>query len=147
MVPILFAIAAAAVVLGLGIGYLFRGRREAQQRDLLERRVAAYMETIRRERNPADLVAMNDLELHDLLLSSAHNLRMQADRRWYLLLGGAVVAFVSAIIVGTHDGTRGFAITMLVGAVALYGLYEFLGRRMRAPLVERGIDVERLRVE
>jgi len=34
-----------------------------------------------------------------------------------------------------------------VAALVLYGLNEFLGRQMIAPLVAKGIDVERLRVE
>ena len=34
-----------------------------------------------------------------------------------------------------------------LSVVVLYGLNEFLGRRMREPLTARGIDVERLRVE
>jgi len=57
------------------------------------------------------------------------------------------VTFLAAIMVGTQDGTRGFAIAIVVGAIVLYGLNEFLGRRMREPLAARGIDVERLRVE
>ena len=105
------------------------------------------MQTIRREASNPELAAMTDIELKDLLLSSARNLRVQAERKWYLLIGGAVLAFFGAILVATQDGTRGFGISLLVAAVVLYGLNEFFGRRMREPLLERGIDVERLRVE
>ena len=41
----------------------------------------------------------------------------------------------------------GFGIAIVIDALVLYGLNEFLGRRMREPLTARGIDVERLRVE
>ena len=53
----------------------------------------------------------------------------------------------AAILIATEEGTRGFGIAVVVGAVVLYGLNEYLGRRMRAPLEARGLDAERLRVE
>ena len=134
-------------VVGLAVSYLFRGRREAQRQALTESRVEAYMQTIRREGSNAELLAMSDAELKELLLSSARNLRVQSERKWYLLVGGGVVAFVAAIMVATQEGTRGFGIAILVGALVLYGLNEFIGRRIREPLVEKGIDAERLRVE
>ena len=90
---------------------------------------------------------MSDSELRDLLLSSAHNLKVQRDRRMYLLFGGVVVAIIGAILVATEDGYRGFGVALLVGALVLYGINEFLGRQMIAPLLAKGIDVERLRVE
>lgn len=145
--PILIEIVLVLALVGLGVNYLFRGRRETERAEVLERRVAAYMQTIRREGGNPELTDMNDAELRDLLLSSARNLRIQSERKWYLILGGAIVAFFSAIMVATQDGTRGFGIAILVGAIVLYGVNEFLGRRMREPLVARGIDVERLRVE
>jgi hypothetical protein len=131
----------------LGANLLFRSKREAERSEVLGRRVDAYMQTIRREASSPELAAMSDAELRDVLLSSARNLRIQSERRWYLLIGGAMLAFLSAIMVATQDGTRGFAIAILIGALVLYGLNEFLGRRMREPLSARGIDVERLRVE
>jgi hypothetical protein len=105
------------------------------------------METIRREGSNPELSAMSDTELRDLLLSSAHNLKVQRDRRLYLLFGGVVVALIGAILVATEDGYRGFGVALLVGAMVLYGINEFLGRQMIAPLERKGIDVERLRVE
>ena len=144
---IVIEIVLVLALLGLGVSYLFKGRREAEREQVLERRVEAYMQTIRREGGNPELAAMSDTELRDVLLSSARNLRIQAERKWYLLLGGAIVAFFSAIMVATQDGTRGFGIAILIGAIVLYGVNEFLGRRMREPLVSRGIDVERLRVE
>lgn len=139
-----------ALVLGLvGIvgSYFFRGRRDAERQEVIERRVEAYMQTIRREGGDSELARMGDLELRDLLLSGARNLRMQAERRWYLLLGGGVAAVLTAIAIGAEEGTRGFGIVLLVAAIVLYGINEFMARRMREPLVSRGIDVERLRVE
>lgn len=145
--PVLIEIVLVVALVGLGVNYLFRGRREAEREQVLERRVDAYMQTIRREGDNPELSAMTDTELRDVLLSSARNLRIQSERKWYLILGGAIVAFFAAIMVATQDGTRGFGIAILVGAIVLYGVNEFLGRRMRDPLVARGIDVERLRVE
>lgn len=138
------------IVLGV-IGFIvaqFVGRRkEAEREVLLERRVAAYMQTIRREKKHPELLAMNDNELGDLLLSSARNLRVQSERRWQLTVGGVVLALVAAIMVATEEGMRGFGIALLVGALVIYGLNEFAGRRMREPMIARGIDVDRLRVE
>lgn len=135
------------VLVGLAVSYLFRGRAAAAKQAMTERRVEAYMETIRRERGNSELAAMSDTELRDLLLSSAHNLKVQRDRRLYLLFGGVVVAVIGAILVATEDGSRGFGVALLVGALVLYGINEILGRQMVAPLIAKGIDVERLRVE
>jgi len=135
------------VLAGLAVSYLFRGRAAAAKQAMTERRVEAYIETIRRERNNSELAAMSDTELRDLLLSSAHNLKVQRDRRLYLLFGGVVVAVIGAILVATEDGSRGFGVALLVGALVLYGINEILGRQMVAPLLAKGIDVERLRVE
>ena len=135
------------VLIGLVVSYLFRGRVVAAKQAMTDRRVEAYIETIRRERSNPELTAMSDTELRDLLLSSAHNLKVQRDRRMYLLFGGVVVAIIGAILVATEDGYRGFGVALLVGALVLYGINEFLGRQMIAPLLAKGIDVERLRVE
>lgn len=135
------------ILVGVALSYVFRGRRMAQQQAMTERRVDAYIETIRRERTHPELVAMSDTELRDLLLSSAHNLKVQRDRRLYLLFGGVIVALIGAILVATEDGSRGFGIAMVVAALVLYGVNEYLGRQMIAPLIAKGIDVERLRVE
>jgi hypothetical protein len=135
------------VLIGMVVSYLFRGRVVAAKQAMTDRRVEAYIETIRRERSNPELTAMSDTELRDLLLSSAHNLKVQRDRRMYLLFGGVVVAIIGAILVATEDGYRGFGVALLVGALVLYGINEFLGRQMIAPLLAKGIDVERLRVE
>ena len=135
------------VFIGMALSYAFRGRVVAAKQAMTERRVDAYIETIRRERSNAELTAMSDSELRDLLLSSAHNLKVQRDRRMYLLFGGVIVAIIGAILVATEDGYRGFGVALLVGALVLYGINEFLGRQMLAPLLAKGIDVERLRVE
>ena len=135
------------VLIGTVVSYLFRGRVRAEKQAMVDRRVDAYIETIRREGSNPELVAMSDNELRDLLQSSAHNLKVQRDRRMYLLFGGVVVAIIGAILVATEDGYRGFGVALLVGALVLYGINEFLGRQMIAPLLAKGIDVERLRVE
>ena len=134
-------------LIGLVANYFFRGRRDAERQQVMERRVDAYMQTIRREGGDSELNRMNDVELRDVLLSAARNLRVQAERRWYLVFGGGVGAVLAAIAVGSEEGLRGFGLVVLVAAIALYGLNEFLGRRMREPLLAQGIDVERLRVE
>ncbi len=135
------------ILIGLIVGYFTRGRRVVEKQAIVDRRVEAYMETIRREGTNRELSAMSDNELRDLLLSSAHNLKVQRDRRLYLLFGGIVVALIGAILVATEDGYRGFGVALLIGAIVLYGANEFLGRQMVAPLTAKGIDVERLRVE
>ena len=135
------------LLIGMVVSYFFRGRLAATKQAMTERRVEAYMETIRREGTNRELTAMSDTELRDLLTASAHNLKVQRDRRLYLLFGGVVVALIGAMLVATEDGYRGFGVALLVGAVVLYGINEFLGRQMIAPLLAKGIDVERLRVE
>ena len=144
---VLLEVLVALGLIGLLVSYFFRGRREAERQEIIDRRVEAYMQTIRREGSNSELAQMSDLELRDLLLSGARNLRIQAERRWYILLDGGAAALLAAIAIGTQEGTRGFGIVLLVATVALYGLNEFLGRRMKEPLTSRGIDVERLRVE
>lgn len=144
---VLLEVLVALGLIGIVISYFFRGRREAERQEVIDRRVEAYMQTIRREGGDSELARMGDLELRDLLLSGARNLRIQAERRWYILLGGGAGALLAAIAIGTEEGTRGFGIVLLIAAVVLYGLNEYLGRRAREPLVSRGIDVERLRVE
>jgi hypothetical protein len=145
--PVIIEVVLVLVLVGTLVGYFFRGRVVAERQAMTERRVEAYIETIRREGTNRELVAMSDTELRDLLLSSAHNLKVMRDRRMYLLFGGVIVALIAAILVGTEDGSRGFGVALLVGAMVLYGVNEFIGRQMVAPMLEKGIDVERLRVE
>jgi hypothetical protein len=144
---VLVEFALVLLLVGTAVSYFMRGRVAAQKQAITERRVDAYMETIRREGSNRELAAMSDTELRDLLLSSAYNLKVMRDRRMYLLFGGVLVALIAAILVATEEGTRGFGIALLVGALVLYGVNEFLGRQMVAPMLEKGIDVERLRVE
>jgi hypothetical protein len=144
---ILLEIAMVLALVGLVAGLLLRGRKAAERAAVAGQRVEAYMQTIRREAPTPELAAMSDTELRELLMSSARNLRLQSERRWYLLIGGGFLGFLAAILVATEEGTRGFGIAMLIAAVVLYGINEYLGRRMRAPLEARGLDAERLRVE
>ena len=79
--PIIIEIALALILVGGVVSYATRGRRVADRATLIERRVDAYIETIRREKKTPELVAMSDNELRDVLLSGAHNLRVQRERR------------------------------------------------------------------
>lgn len=143
----LIELALVLLLIGGGWTLLSRGRRTETRDTLTMRRVDAYIETIRRERTNATLVAMSDSELRDVLHSGARNLRAATERKgWSLLAAGGVTLF-SAIVAATQDGMRGFGIAMVVGALVTYGLNEFLSRRMREPLEARGIDVDRLTVE
>lgn len=144
---ILLEIALVLALVGVVASLLLRGRKAAEREAVAGQRVEAYMKSIRREAPTPELAAMSDSELRELLMSSARNLRLQSERRWYLLIGGGFLGFLAAILVATEDGTRGFGIAMLIAAVVLYGINEYLGRRMRAPLEARGLDAERLRVE
>lgn len=131
-------------------GFVFRtGRRRVSdsREALMNRRVQAYMETIRRERSNPELSAMSDDELRDVLLSGARNLAIENERRWYALVGAGVVAVIVALLVATQNGLQGFGIALVVGAIVLLALNEIFVRRSREPLLARGIDVDRLRVE
>lgn len=144
---ILLEVALVLILIGGVVSYATRGHRQTSRDSMIERRVEAYMETIRRERQHPELADMSDNELRDLLASSAHNLKVQRDRQMYLLFGGVMVGLLGAIVVATQEGGRGFGVALVVAALVLYGINEFLGRKMAAPLEARGIDVERLRVE
>lgn len=144
---ILVEIAVALLLIGGVVNYFLGRRKDAEREAVTARRVEAYVETIRRERKNPELTAMSDTELRDVLQSGARNLRAQSERRFYVLLGGAVITLLVAVFVATDNGLAGFGVAIAVGGLALYGLYEFLGRRMREPLEVLGIDVERLRVE
>jgi hypothetical protein len=143
LLEIVVVVAAAAIV----GSFLMRTRRGNDRASILERRVEAYMQTIRREASNPGLAAMSDTELRDLLLSSARNLRIEAERRTYILAGVGAVGVIAAIVVSSQQGIEGFAITLVIAAIVVYGLFEYLGRRMQGPLLRQGIDVERLRVE
>lgn len=139
-----------ALVLGglaLAARYVFRGSRDADRTTITNRRVEAYMTTIRRENSNAELAAMTDLELRDILLSGARNLKIDRERRVWVIAGAAALALVAAVVIATEEGIRGFGIAALVGALAIYGINEYLSRRIREPLRRLGIDAERLRVE
>ena len=143
----LIELALVLLLLGGGWKLLARGRGTDTREALTLRRVDAYIETIRRERSNPGLVAMSDSELRDLLHSGARNLRLANERKGWTLLGIAAVSLFSAIVAATQDGLRGFAVAIVVGALANYRLNEFLSRRMREPLEKRGIEVDRLRVD
>jgi hypothetical protein len=136
------------VLFGGALSFWRRAGRPGRDRDsMTTRRVEAYMQTIRRERSNTKLTAMSDTELRDVLLSAAHNLKVQRERNSWILLGVGAVGLLSAILMGTQNGSAGFAIALGIAAIVLYGLNEFLTRRMREPLLAQGLDIDRLRVE
>src|SRR6185437_8288233 len=103
------------LLLALGAAVFMRTGRQrvVSERDAVtERRVDAYMTTIRREGGGSPLAAMSDEELRDLLLSSARNLRIENDRRLMVLLVAAIVALLAAILVATQNGLQGFGIAL-----------------------------------
>ena len=140
-------IALVLLLIGGGWTLLTRGRATKEREALTLRRVDAYIETIRRERRNAELVAMSDSELRDLLHAGARNFRVASQKRSWSLLGVGGVTLFSAIAIASHDGWRGFGIAVAVGGIVAYGLSEFLMRKARAPLERYGVDVERLTVE
>ena len=143
----LVELALVLLLVGGGWNMLTRGKKTSDRESLTMRRVDAYIETIRRERTNRDLVAMSDSELRDLLHSGARNLRVAQERKNWTLLGAAAATLVSAIVAANQDGLRGFAVAMVIGAIVIYGLNEFMARRMRQPLESRGVDIDRLQVE
>ena len=143
----LVELALVLLLVGGGWNMLTRGKKTSDRESLTMRRVDAYIETIRRERTNRDLVAMSDSELRDLLHSGARNLRVAQERKTWTLLGAAAATMVSAIVAANQDGLRGFAVAMVIGAIVIYGLNEFMARRMRQPLESRGVDIDRLQVE
>jgi hypothetical protein len=143
----LVEIALVLLLLGGGWTMLTRGRQTDKREALTMRRVDAYIETIRRERNNSELVAMSDTELRDLLHSGARNLRAAEQKRGWIVLGAGAASLAVASMFGSQEGWSGFLIAAVVGALVTYGINEFLSRRMRAPLERRGIDVDRLTVE
>ncbi|SFZ81399.1 hypothetical protein SAMN02983003_0478 [Devosia enhydra] len=143
----LLAAAAGLLLLGFIANGLMRGKRGTEREALAARRADAYIVTIRRGGAHPDLADMTDTELRDLLISGARNFRIQTERRIQVLIGAAGIGFLAAIVVGTMEGVRGFGIAIVVAAVAVYGINEFMSRRIRAPLERLGLDPERLRVE
>ena len=143
----LIQIALVLLLIGGGWTLFSRGRVNKEREALTLRRVDAYIETIRRERSNADLVAMSDSELRDLLHAGARNYRIASQRRGWIVLGVGAVTLMAGIAVGSQDGWRGFAIAVVIGAIVAYGVNEFLLRQSRAPLERHGIEVERLTVE
>ncbi len=144
----LIELALVLLLFGGALSFWKRAKRGGSERDqVTNRRVEAYMQTIRRERANPKLVAMTDIELRDLLLSSARNLKIERERKGWILLGVGAVGLLSAILIGNQDGPRGFAIALVVSGIVIYGVNEFLTRRMRDPLIAQGLDVDRLRIE
>ena len=143
----LIEIALVLLLLGGGWTMLTRKRQDSQREALTLRRVDAYIETIRRERRSPDLAAMSDTELRDLLHSGARNLRVAEQRKGWIVLGCGAASVIAAAVAGSQEGWVSFGIVAAIGAIVTYGTNEFLGRRMRAPLEKRGVDIDRLMVE
>ena len=143
----LIELALVLLLIGGGWSLLNRGRPSETRDTLTMRRVDAYIETIRRERRNAELAAMSDTELRDLLHSGARNLRVAEQKKNWILLGVGAASLLAGAIVANQQGWTGFAVVAAVGALVGYGFNEFLVRRMRAPLERLGVDIDRIRVE
>lgn len=144
---LLVEIALVLLLLGAGWNMMTRNRRNRQREALIMRRVDAYIETIRRERRNTELAAMSDMELRDLLHAGAHNLKIAEQRKTWIVFGCGLATVLGAALAGNQDGWMSFGIVAAVGAIVTYGTHEFLGRRMRAPLEKRGVDIDRLMVQ
>jgi hypothetical protein len=143
----LLAAAVGLLLIGLVANSMLRGKRGTEREALAAKRADAYIISIRRNRANTELAEMTDAELRDLLLSGARNFRAQTERRLQVVLGAVGIGFLASVVVGTMEGTQGFAIALVVAAISVYGLNEFMTRRIRAPLERLGLDPERLRVE
>jgi Flp pilus assembly protein TadB len=139
----------ALVLFLVGFGLRLWGRRgkSADRETLTMRRVDAYIETIRRERRNADLVAMSDHELRDLLDAGARNYRVAGERRLWILFGIAAATVLGVVVALINEGFWVAAAGAAVGGCALYGLNVYLERQARQPLERHGIDIDRLIVE
>ncbi|SMQ71093.1 hypothetical protein SAMN06295905_1931 [Devosia lucknowensis] len=143
----LIEIALVLLLVGGGWTMMTHKRQSSQREAMTMRRVDAYIETIRRERRNPDLAAMTDLELRDLLHSGARNLKIAEQRKGWIVLGCGVASVLGAAVAGSQEGWLSFGIVAAIGAIVTYGINEYLGRRMRAPLEKRGVDIDRLMVE
>jgi hypothetical protein len=143
---ILIEIAVVLLVVGGGWTYLNRNKRNAKREALTLRRVDAYIETIRRERKNAELAAMSDSELRDLLHAGATNLKIAEQRRNLAVTGIGLVTIIVAAALGSQEGWLPFLASGAVGALVAYGTSVYLSRSAKAPLEKRGIDVDRLQV-
>ena len=123
------------------------GRNATKLHEIAEERIAAYVATLRRTGDNPDLAAMTDAELHDILGAAMRRLAAGRSRKFLLLVLGAVAVMITSIVFGVEDGWRGFAATVAVGGLALYGLERVLDRATRAPLEDQGLDIERLRLD
>ncbi len=106
----LLQIALVLLLVGGGWTMLTRGRRTDRKDALTMRRVDAYIETIRRERNNPELAAMSDSELRDLLHSGARNMQVAEQKKNWVLLGCGVATLLAAIVVANQEGWMGFGI-------------------------------------
>jgi hypothetical protein len=137
---------AALVALGVVILMVVTTKkRSISAEGLMAQRVEAYKATLRREGGIFD--KMSDLELTDVLTATARTMRSQAERRWIMLVGGAALGFFAAIFVGTQQGTQGFVLTLVGSAAVLYGLHQYVGRRLRDVAERQGLDPDRLLVD
>lgn len=143
----LVELALVLLLVGGGWTLMTKGRHTDKREALTMRRVDAYIETIRRERHHADLAAMSDTELRDLLYAGARRLRAADQKRGWTVLGISAATLVAASVMASVEGWVGFGATAAIGALVAYGANEFLKRQMRMPLERRGIDVERLIVD
>ena len=123
------------------------GRGATRLHEVAEERIAAYVTTLRRKGDNPELADMTDSELHDVLGAAMRRLAAGRNRKFLLLVLGAVATVMAGIALGIEDGWRAFAATMAIGGIVLYGLERVLDRATRAPIEAQGLDAERLRID
>ncbi|MCD7060283.1 hypothetical protein [Pelagibacterium xiamenense] len=141
--------AALALVAVTVIGNLMLARWNAERREKrIGERVDAYLTSLEREGVPEPLEPMSAQERRDTLISAGHRVRVESDKRFYVVTIGAILGFFVALGFAIEGaGTRDFVITLAIAAVALYGVHAFLYRTFRARMAAQGIDIERLKIE
>jgi len=137
------------VILGVGLIMALTGGRSGTDRkkDMIARRVEAYIETIRRTGEPDHLNKMSDAELSDILTAAARRLHAQRTNRMIVTIAAAVAAVVIAMFFGAESGIQGFIIAGVIGAAATYGINAVLERRTGEWFRDNDLEPDRLAVD
>lgn len=138
------------LIIGLAIAaiVLFSRRKTVTSRsDQMSQRVSAYAQTVRRTGEPADLNAMSDLELNDVLTASARRLHVLTQRKFTMLIVGAAAVVIVSVFLAQGQGPATFLIGAIIGSIVLYGLERAVDRQIRKPLIDQGIEPNRLLID
>lgn len=112
-----------------------------------EKRVDAYMQTIRRTGEPSALNDMNDSELRDILLASSRRITRYRANRIILLTIVSFATLIVAIFMAANSGLQSFAASIVVGAIAGYGIDRILERNMHAWVERQQLGIDRLTID